>query len=199
MRLLLRPRAAARPSVFLLLVLAGILALSGCGGDSAEEELARAREALKSARSEVSAAEQEVAQEEERVAEAREELQEAETDLREARERLRKARAKVDEHTTDALLFRAVQTRLLDDEELDGLAIQAEVSDGVVTLRGDVPAERYSERAVEVASGVPGVDRVEDRLRVEGGGAASGSGEGDSAPESSGKGANGGGGEAQGA
>jgi len=193
MRLLLRPRAAARPSVFLLLVLAGILALSGCGGDSAEEELARAREALKSARSEVSAAEQEVAQEEERVAEAREELQEAETDLREARERLRKARAKVDEHTTDALLFRAVQTRLLDDEELDGLAIQAEVSDGVVTLRGDVPAERYSERAVEVASGVPGVDRVEDRLRV------AGSGEGDSAPESSGKGANGGGGEAQGA
>jgi len=195
MRLRLRLPAATRPPVFLLLALAGMLALPGCGGDSAEEELARAREALKSARSEVSAAEQEVAQEEERVAEAREELQDAEKALREARERLRKARAKVDEHTTDALLFRAVQSRLLDDEELDGLAIQAEVSDGVVTLRGDVPAERYSERAVEVAGQVPGVDRVEDRLRVGGGG----SGDGGSEPEGSGKGANGGGGEAQGA
>ena len=81
---------------------------------------------------------------------------------------LREAESRVDLKATDAALFRAVQKRLLEDERLRHVAIDADVRRGVVELRGSVPDERTAAAAVEVARAVPGVMRVENRLNVAG-------------------------------
>ena len=58
---------------------------------------------------------------------------------------------------TDAALFRSVQRRLLDDEELEDLAVAAEAAKGVITLRGTVPDQETRARAEEIARATPGV------------------------------------------
>jgi osmotically-inducible protein OsmY len=130
-----------------VLVVAGLAA--GCGGGD-DEDFRLAAQALTAARESV-------------------ELAEAERQLREAEERLSDAESRVDLKTTDAALFRAVQKRLLEDERLRDVAIDADVRRGVVELRGSVPDERTAAAAVEVARSVPGVMRVESRVNVAGG------------------------------
>jgi osmotically-inducible protein OsmY len=72
----------------------------------------------------------------------------------------------VDLKATDAALFRAVQRRLLEDERLRHVAVDADVRWGVVELRGSVPDEHTAAAAVEVARSVPGVMRVESRVGI---------------------------------
>jgi osmotically-inducible protein OsmY len=61
-----------------------------------------------------------------------------------------------------------VQKQLLDDDDLEDVAISARVERGVVTLSGVVSEEKLRERAVKLAESVPGVVSVQDRIQVAG-------------------------------
>jgi len=74
--------------------------------------------------------------------------------------------AKVDHSSTDEVLFRAIQKRLLEDGDLASVAIAAHVNNGLVTLSGNVPDAKIRDRAVLVARETPGVQRVETQIQV---------------------------------
>ncbi|MFI5216583.1 MAG: BON domain-containing protein [Candidatus Limnocylindria bacterium] len=61
-----------------------------------------------------------------------------------------------------------IQKQLLDDDDLEEVAISARVEHGVVTLSGVVPEAELRERAVKLAESVPGVVSVQDRIQVAG-------------------------------
>jgi osmotically-inducible protein OsmY len=143
------------------------IGLAGCGGDR-EEELAEASEALGDARGAVEQARQRVTEKQEKVERAQEELAEARDRLREAEARLIEAESEVDVSATDAVLFRTIQRKLLEDDALEGFAIQADVSQGVVTLSGQVEKEKQRERAEQIASATPGVARVQNEIELTG-------------------------------
>jgi osmotically-inducible protein OsmY len=145
-------------------------ALGGACGGGDEEEFRLAAQALTAARESVAQEQRAVEERRARLEVAQAELAAAERQLREAEERLREAESRVDLKATDAALFRAVQKRLLEDERLRHVAIDADVRRGVVELRGSVPDERTAAAAEEVARDVPGVTRVESRLNVAGAG-----------------------------
>ncbi|PWU09961.1 MAG: hypothetical protein C5B50_26310 [Verrucomicrobia bacterium] len=72
--------------------------------------------------------------------------------------------------TMDISVGKAVSQLLKEDEELSGVSgnVEAGVEHGVVTLRGNVPSEHDRIEMVERISKLPGVARVEDKLRVTG-------------------------------
>jgi osmotically-inducible protein OsmY len=73
----------------------------------------------------------------------------------------------VDRSATDDVLFRTVQKRLLEDDDLSNVAIAARVSKGVVTLSGSVPNAKLRDRALEIARTTPGAGHVESRIEVQ--------------------------------
>ena len=97
---------------------------------------------------------------------ARAALEEALGEQGEAEVRLAEAQSQVSLYATDDVLFRTIQKRLLEDGSLEGVAISAQVQDGVVLLAGDVPDEELRDRALEIARSVPGSLAVESRIRV---------------------------------
>lgn len=145
---------------------AGALALllaTGCSEDPQEkfeDAVARLEQARASLEEAQAAEEDEV----EDLAEAQAELREARKAIERAESRVAKAREDVRASANDEVLFRAVQTRLL--EELDDEAVDASVQGGVVTLSGEVANEAVRERASEIAEDVPGVVDVDNRLVV---------------------------------
>jgi len=158
------------------LVLGLALALGGAAGcgDDATQRWHEAKEKLEETRESVREAETEVEKRREALEEAEATLARAKEREREARARLDAARSEVSEEATDAVLFRAVQKRLLEDQKLQDVAISAQVNDGVVTLRGEVSDPEVRDRAIDIARGVPGVVDVQSQIRVvpasEGGG-----------------------------
>jgi hyperosmotically inducible periplasmic protein len=69
--------------------------------------------------------------------------------------------------TTDDLAIQViVKTRLFDEPDISGFAITTNVRRGVVTLYGRVTSVELRDRALEIAAGVRGVNRVVDRLVV---------------------------------
>ena len=66
----------------------------------------------------------------------------------------------------ETLLFRAVQQRLLEDDQLDSVAVAATVSDGVVVLSGSVEDADQRDRAVAITREIPGVEGVESRIQT---------------------------------
>lgn len=144
-------------------VLLPLALLAGCGDDGLEkarEELARietrverAREAFEQRRREVDRAESA--------------LQQARRDLEKAEQQLAEARADIAERADDALLFREVQGRLLEHEDLEEVAISARVDDRVVTLEGSVPSESEKRLAGEIAREVAGVESVVNRIEID--------------------------------
>ena len=143
-----------------------LFAAAGCGGDSQEQELKEATAAVVAKREAVQAAREEVEARQQVADEARKELEAAESQLRIREQELREAESRVGLKATDATLFRSIQRRLLDDTELDDLAIAVQVAQGVVTLRGTVPDENDRARAEEVARATPGVVTLENRIEV---------------------------------
>ena len=148
----------------LALALCGVLA--ACGESSQEQALVEASENLAAARERVEASRDKVASRRQQVEDARAELDVAEQELREAQTALRKAESRIDVTATDAALFRAVQKRLLEEDDLRQVAIAVDVDRGVATLRGRVPKAKLRDRAVEVAKSVPGVASVESRIAI---------------------------------
>jgi len=148
---------------YALVASVALLGLAACGEDPQEKfedavaHLEARQAALEEARSEVD-------RRQEAVDAARDELEKAREKVREAEARVAEARERVRASANDEVLFRAVQTRLL--EKLDDAAVDADVQGGVVTLSGAVPDEEVRDRAVAIAREVPGVVEVKSRLRV---------------------------------
>ena len=68
----------------------------------------------------------------------------------------------------DLLITAAVKTALLNDQQVDGVRVDVETLEGVVTLSGVVPTAAGERRAIELARAVNGVVDVKSKLRVEG-------------------------------
>lgn len=152
-----------RLATCLFVVLALLLA---CGEPTPEEKLHAATKALEAAKAEAAKANDRLEKREAKLAEAQAAREEAASQLRDAESRLAQAKAAVSAVATDDLLFREVQRRLLADDDLQQVAIQAEVHDGVVTLTGHVPDADLRDRALKVAGEVPGVVDVKSRIET---------------------------------
>jgi osmotically-inducible protein OsmY len=150
----------------ILVGLATALAVLACGDSDPEVDLEQASQAVEEARVQVEKARETVETRESEVKEAEERLSEARSALREAESEFAQREAVVNRSATDAVLFRAVQQRLLEDGDLSKVAIAARVSKGVVTLSGSVPNAKLRDQAVEIARTTPGVGSVESRIEV---------------------------------
>ena len=153
-------------STWIRVMLATAVTALACGGSDPEAELVEASEAVSEARSGVEIAREKVQKREAEVQEAQKRLAEARALLQQAQEKLAERKANIDESATDAVLFRTVQKRLLQDDELSDVAISASVLNGVVTLSGAVSDAAQRDRAVELARATPGVGNVESRITV---------------------------------
>ena len=140
---------------------------AGCGGEDPEAQLRAAGEQLEEARGRVVALREKVESRAADAEKAKQELGTAREKLREAELALAKIEASIDRSATDDVLFRAVQSRLLEADALEKVAIRATVSKGVVTLSGSVPNAKLRDRAVEIAKQTPGVEEVESRIEVQ--------------------------------
>lgn len=150
----------------ILVGLATALAALACGGSDPEVDLEQASQAVEEARVQVEQARETVETRESEVKQAEERLAEARSALREAESEFSQREAVVNRGATDAVLFRAVQRQLLEDDDLSDVAIAARVSKGVVTLSGSVPNAKLRDQAVEIARTTPGVGSVESRIEV---------------------------------
>ena len=84
-----------------------------------------------------------------------------------ARDRAPEAGAGTDTaENSDARISTSVQARFYSDEQVRGRHIDVHSENAVVTLRGTVDTEQARQRAVELARGVDGVQRVQDELEV---------------------------------
>ena|SRR5688572_12938109 len=66
----------------------------------------------------------------------------------------------------DAALTAKVKTALIADRRLNGLSIDVDTSDNVVTLNGTVASEEFRRQAEQLASAVAGVKAVKNNLTV---------------------------------
>ncbi|MDH5786566.1 MAG: BON domain-containing protein [Chromatiales bacterium] len=70
------------------------------------------------------------------------------------------------EARADNKLSAAVTSALVRDRSVPAMGIKVRTVDGVVTLGGSVPSATASRRAVQLASAVAGVKRVDNRLSI---------------------------------
>ena len=143
-----------------------LLVTTGCGGESQEQALEEATAAVVATQEAVQQARETVDAKQQAVDEAKKELAAAKEELKTREQELREAESRVGQKATDATLFRSVQRRLLDDEELDDLAVAVQVTKGVVTLLGTVPDEDHRARAEDIARETPGVVTVRNQIAV---------------------------------
>jgi osmotically-inducible protein OsmY len=73
-----------------------------------------------------------------------------------------------DKHYSDDQLYDLVRRKLADDQVVKGGAMEVEVKDGVVTLRGKVEYEQQKVKAEKLARKVSGVKQVVNELVVVG-------------------------------
>lgn len=137
----------------------------GCSDDDARLE--SAAQALSQARADLAARQQALEREESELEQARAERDEAREAVDEAERRVAEAQSQVEEQTTDEVVFRSVQERLLGDPALQHVAIAARVNDGVVGLYGHAPDKRTRSRAGEIAQGTLGVIEVQNHITIE--------------------------------
>jgi hypothetical protein len=70
--------------------------------------------------------------------------------------------------TTDQSITQAIQAKYYSDPQLKNESIQIEVSNGEVTLLGEVSSDSLRQKAMELASAAPGVKNVNDSMQVKG-------------------------------
>ena len=66
----------------------------------------------------------------------------------------------------DAAITSSTKARLLADERINGLDVNVDTYEGVVTLHGHTETRNDRARAIEIASGVKGVRSVTSKLKV---------------------------------
>jgi osmotically-inducible protein OsmY len=138
-----------------------------CGEPDLEELLGEATRGVAEAERGVEQARAAVEHEEDALEKAQSKLAAAVEELGEAEDEFDAAKDRLAEVADDTYLFRAVQTALLAEPELDGLAISASVQDRVVTLNGHVPELALRKKAGEIARSTLGVERVDNKVTVE--------------------------------
>lgn len=69
---------------------------------------------------------------------------------------------------SDDYLYDVVRRRLTSDPVVKGGALEVEVKNGVVTLKGKVDQEKQKERATRIVRKVRGVRDVDNQLQVTG-------------------------------
>lgn len=67
---------------------------------------------------------------------------------------------------SDDQIYDAVRQRLANDPDVKGGALQVDVKDGVVTLRGEVEREKQRHKAEHLAHKVKGVKSVVNELKL---------------------------------
>jgi len=67
---------------------------------------------------------------------------------------------------TDDIINDQVRVKLASDAEIGGMAIDVDVHEGVVTLKGKVRTDKMRSKAEKVAKKVKGVTSVNNRLAV---------------------------------
>jgi osmotically-inducible protein OsmY len=153
---------------------AALLAMAAIAcGESRQEKFERALRVAESAQEAVASARDEVAQREAAYEKATAAARAAEEDLADATRKLDAAQASLDgaraevaKWADDASVFRVVQQRLLESDELADGAVSARVEQGVAVLEGQVAEDADRERAIEIARETPGVVAVQSRLTV---------------------------------
>lgn len=73
-----------------------------------------------------------------------------------------------EKHFSDDQLYDLVRRKLADDMVVKGGALEVEVKDGVVTLKGKVEYAKQKEKAEKLAHKVSGVKQVDNQLVVVG-------------------------------
>lgn len=73
-----------------------------------------------------------------------------------------------EKHYSDDQLYDLVRRKLADDQVVKGGALEVEVKDGVVTLKGKVEYEQQKNKAEKLARKVSGVKQVVNQLVVAG-------------------------------
>ena len=73
-----------------------------------------------------------------------------------------------DKHVSDDQIYDTVRRKLADDMVVKGGAMEVEVKDGVVTLRGKVESDQQKSKAAKLAHKVSGVKQVDNQLEVVG-------------------------------
>jgi len=90
----------------------------------------------------------------------------SEAEQRDVREEVGAAAAEAEARVEDGVITAAVKARLLSDTTVNGMRIDVDTREGVVTLTGPVQSPDARARAIELAGSTEGVIRVEDRLTV---------------------------------
>lgn len=85
---------------------------------------------------------------------------------RDLRDKMRTLEQRLDARATDVAIFRAVQSALLEDSELQESAISVSVEDGAVTLTGVVRREEAARRAISLSKQTTGVHSVSSQIQV---------------------------------
>jgi hyperosmotically inducible protein len=78
----------------------------------------------------------------------------------------REGAGEIGETASDAALTASVKSKLLADDTVDGLKIDVDSENGVVTLTGTVTSTREKTEAVRIARATEGVKTVQDKLVV---------------------------------
>ena len=73
-----------------------------------------------------------------------------------------------DKHFSDDQIYDLVRRKLADDQVVKGGAMEVEVKDGVVTLKGKVEYDEQKIKAEKLSRKVSGVKRVDNQLTVAG-------------------------------
>ena len=72
----------------------------------------------------------------------------------------------LEETVTDTAITTELKAHFLSDETLRHASISVSTNNGVVTLRGTVPSRAARVKAIDLATHLRGVTRVEDRLQL---------------------------------
>jgi len=153
----------------------GVLLLSAivACGESRQEKFEKAMQSAETARRGLDAAREEYASREIEYEKARAAEQEAESELATSRRKLdaatntwESARGEVAKWADDASVSRVLQQELLAEPALEAAALSARVEQGIAILEGTVPDTDAANRAVAIASEIPGVVDVQSRIAV---------------------------------
>lgn len=70
------------------------------------------------------------------------------------------------DQATDDRIYDEVRRKLANDPDVKGGALQVDVKDGAITMRGDVNTEKAKQKAERIAKKVKGVTAVNNQLKV---------------------------------
>ena len=71
-----------------------------------------------------------------------------------------------DKHVSDDSIYDYVKRKLANDQVVKGGALEIDVKEGVVTLRGTVETEQQRQRAEKLAKRVKGVKNVTNEIKL---------------------------------